>query len=383
MSDTGPMIESWMCAVLRGESLASLGSIDADHLPGLRVHAGYHGVGPLLAHRLEALRRCGVPVEEFPFSARDLKEALATELIREHELIRVLDALATSGIVALLLKGSALAYSVYPSPALRPRADTDLLIRSSDRDVTARTLAELGYEKRNAVSGELVAYQCGYAMRDRFHVDHVLDVHWRLSNTQTFSRAFDYQELEARSVPVPALGDHARALAPADALLHACMHRVHHFHSPYCVGGVRMPAGDRLIWIHDLHLLIESMSHRELVEFAEMAGSKNMRTICSDGLIEARRCFGTKIPREILASLAEGGAAEPSARHLRRGRARHFLTELRSLPHWKDRFALLGEHLFPPADYMLEKYAATSRVWLPMLYLQRGIHGAWKRIQSP
>jgi hypothetical protein len=59
---------------------------------------------------------------------------------------------------------------------------------------------------------------------------------------------------------------------------------------------------------------------------------------------------------------------------------RHLLTELRSLPRWRDRITLLGEHLFPPPDYMLEKYAVTSRTWLPMLYLKRGIHGVWKRL---
>jgi hypothetical protein len=32
---------------------------------------------------------------------------------------------------------------------------------------------------------------------------------------------------------------------------------------------------------------------------------------------------------------------------------------------------------------MLEKYAVTNRAWLPMLYLQRGIYGAWKRIHNP
>ena len=43
---------------------------------------------------------------------------------------------------------------------------------------------------------------------------------------------------------------------------------------------------------------------------------------------------------------------------------------------------MLSEHLFPPSEYMLKKYAVTSRAWLPKLYLQRGIQGAWKRIHT-
>jgi hypothetical protein len=266
---------------------------------------------------------------------------------------------------------------------LRPRVDTDLLIRSADRQVTARTLSELGYEKPNAISGERVTYQCGYVMRDRFGIDHVLDMHWRINNTQLFSRALDYEELSARSVPLAALGEHARGLARADALLLACMHRAHHLHSPYWVDGVPNSGGDRLIWLYDIHLLIDAMSPAELAEFARLAEDKRMRAICSDGLLRARECFGTRIPEEILLSMARAGTTELSAAHLRAGGMRHLLTELRSLPRWRDRIALLAEHLFPPRDYMLEKYAVSNRAWLPMLYLQRGIYGAWKRIHNP
>jgi hypothetical protein len=74
---------------------------------------------------------------------------------------------------------------------------------------------------------------------------------------------------------------------------------------------------------------------------------------------------------------------EYSAAYLRKSNIRHLLTEFRALPRWRDRITLLGEHLFPPSDYMLEKYAVTCRAWLPWLYLQRGIHGAWKRILNP
>ena len=73
---------------------------------------------------------------------------------------------------------------------------------------------------------------------------------------------------------------------------------------------------------------------------------------------------------------------ERSAAHLRTGSLGYFLTELRSLPRWRDRIAYLGEHLFPPSDYMLEKYALRSRAWLPVLYLQRGVLGTWKRIHG-
>ena len=371
-----------MCALLRGEPVAWPASNASEFDARFYYCVAYHGVGPLLSRQLSLTLPCDRNVTESRRLARELKDEVAVELARKNELVRALNALAESGVTALLLKGTALAYSIYPSPALRPRADTDLLIRSTDRAVTARVLSELGYEKPNATSGELVTYQCGYIKRDRFHIDHVLDVHWRISNTQMFSRALDYEELRSRSVPLAALGQHARALAPADALLLACMHRAHHIHSQYRVDGVSSSGGDRLIWLYDVHLLIHAMSPRELEEFTRLADKRGMRAICSDGLLRARQCFGTRVPEEVLPSLSRTGPSEPSAAHLRAGNMRHLLTEIRSLPCWRDRVTLLGEHLFPPPDYMLEKYAVTSRAWLPMLYLQRGIHGTWKRIHN-
>jgi len=48
-------------------------------------------------------------------------------MARVVELREVLAALAGAGLPVLLLKGAALAYTLYPEPHLRDRSDTDLL----------------------------------------------------------------------------------------------------------------------------------------------------------------------------------------------------------------------------------------------------------------
>jgi hypothetical protein len=71
--------------------------------------------------------------------------ASALDLLGERELRKVLISLVEYGVRPLLLKGASLAYTVYPSPALRPRGDTDLLVREGDLPRVAQILRKLGY----------------------------------------------------------------------------------------------------------------------------------------------------------------------------------------------------------------------------------------------
>ncbi len=376
MNDPGADLEQSICAALRGAPVVGPVSNAHEHARRLHECAAYHGVGPLLSRCFRDAPPAGLP------TAQALKGEAAIELIRKREIVQVLDALAESGVEPLLLKGTALAHWLYPSPVLRPRADTDILIRDGDRKITDGVLSDLGYERPNAISGDLVTYQCGYLKRDHLQIEHVLDVHWRISNTQLFSAALGHAELMSRSLPLPALGAHARMPAPGDALLLACMHRVHHFHSPYRVEGVPGRGVDRLIWLYDIHLLLEAMSPAALDGFLRSAEHKGLRAICADGIQTARRCFGTRVPSGTLERLQRAGPREACAAHLRSGRIRHLLIELQSLESWRKRWGLIREHLLPPADYMLARYATGNRAWLPMLYVRRGILGAWKRMLS-
>ena len=57
------------------------------------------------------------------------------------------------------------------------------------------------------------------------------------------------------------------------------------------------------------------------------------------------------------------------------------VSDIRSLPSWRDRLRLAREHLLPPGDYVLKKYGRSGRVWLPALYLHRAIAGAWRLLR--
>src|SRR4029077_12480025 len=74
-----------------------------------------------------------------------LAAAFVSDAIRGAECRRVYSALSSARIRAAVLKGAALAHTVYEAPHLRPRCDTDILIDSDSAAAVARTLFALGY----------------------------------------------------------------------------------------------------------------------------------------------------------------------------------------------------------------------------------------------
>src|SRR5438067_6059748 len=92
------------------------------------------GMAPLLYARL------GIP------ALRDAAlRAAVLEPLRLADLRAVLDALAARGVVPLIVKGTALAYSLYDEPEQRPRADTDLLLAAGELDAARDAFRGLGH----------------------------------------------------------------------------------------------------------------------------------------------------------------------------------------------------------------------------------------------
>jgi hypothetical protein len=367
--------ERLICAVLRREAIGWPGGPDAAAVAGFLGAGRYHGVLQLLAVALQS--------KDFEAWPRNLITACrgATRVQAMHELAhrieidRVLRELDSAGVKPLLLKGTALAYSHYPSPALRPRGDTDLLIPEKTHTATAHTLYRLGYVKGEGVEGKFISSQATWSRTDEYGATHVLDVHWRINNSQVLAKLLAYDELAARAAPLAALGPCARALVPEDALLVACIHRAGHLHAPYHVDGVAHLGIDRLIWLYDIHLLVSRMSAEELDRFAALAVRKRIQSLCHDALLRTGECFATPIPSGVLAQLNHSGPVEPSARYLTGGRIRLMVEDLRALDAWADRVDWVRELAFPPARYMRWKYRNAGIGWLPILYLRRGLTG--------
>ena len=332
-----------------------------------------HGLTGLMHDRVSSREARGWPQDICEALARDTRAQTATELLRQRELISVLDALAAEDIHPIVLKGTALAYSLYDSPASRPRVDTDLLIRRNDVDLVRRVLAGVGYTAPTHCDGDLLFCQFPLKKADEFGLVHTLDVHWKISTQSVFAEVLVFDEIAAVATPLPALGGHARAAGPLHTLLLACMHPVMHHRNV-----------ESLIWIYDVHLLASRLSEQEFEAFTELAVTKRVSAICAHQLGRARRWLGTRIPDSAMTRLAAREILEPSAAYLRPDRrwGDELISSIRGLPRWSDRLRLLREVTLPGPTYMLKAYGLTpsslGAALLPILYLYRLSSGCWR-----
>lgn len=331
-----------------------------------------HRVRPLLAWRLRERQE----LQAWPGAIRESLVAseraeAAIDVYRWAELARLLPVFQTAGIPVLLLKGAALAYSLYPRPWLRPRQDTDLLVLPRDVPGASALLERAGYSPAHAVNGQLVSHQRNYTRSARQGIRHDIDLHWKALNPVPLADLLPAAALLDASVAVSIGGGVEARVARRDhALLLACLHLAAHH------PGSR----DDLLWLHDVHLLAGVLTADQGRALLETATETGTGPVCAQGLRLAADRFGTFFSPGLLSDLE---APTASSRRMpgvylqaRVRRADLLRADMAAIPRWRGRARLLREHLFPPASYMLAGSGKRSRLWLPALYLRRILRGA-------
>ncbi len=331
-----------------------------------------HGVQPLLHYYLNQ-------TSDWQTWPDHIRETITGEtqfqgvqqLLRKLELENVLETLYQKGVEAILMKGMPLSYSIYPYPHLRPFLDIDLFIKQADVLIIKDIMLALGYEIPNAVTGDFISHQFTVIKKDEYKIRYAYDFHWMISNPALFSSMLSFDEAYENAIHVPELGKHARTLNLAHALLLACVHRVAHHHND-----------EYLIWLYDIHLLVEKMKAEEVKAFILLAKNKRVASICSEGIRLAQERFNTMLANNILRELAiKDGLPEPSAAYLgsiRQQPIDYFVLNWKALPNLTSKLKLLREYLFPDANYMFKKYSPSSYLLLPVFYAYRAFSGLLK-----
>lgn len=302
-------------------------------------------------------------------------DASVMRSLRDRELRRILDVLGSAGVSCLIIKGAALAHTLYGQPHTRRRSDADLLVRVDDADRVTALLEAHGYARAAEISGDYATSQMHFDRPDCPDHRYALDIHWRIVNAHAFADAIAFDELEASRLPVPGLGANAWTLCTPHALALACMHCVAHH-----------PNSDDLLWLWDVHLLASAMRDAESAVFVDLASRSAARAVCAYMLTAAHARVRTPAAEPLIASVRPraGDAVEATARFLggRLSQADILRSDLASLG-WRHGLSLLREHLFPPATYMRSLYDRWPAVLLPAAYLHRIVCGAPKWLRRP
>jgi hypothetical protein len=278
--------------------------------PTLVERAQRNGVAPLLYRRLREMP----PIP--PAALEPLRQAYyqnaAANTLRYRELGQVLSALEAASIPAIVLKGPALALTIYPDPALRVIGDLDLLVRREQVEQAMAALQSLGYgppEHEPPYPFEYLARFGRHLQLQRRDRTGTLDleVHWTLIGELWAGAvtAIDVEGLWVRATPLQGEGWRACQLSPADMLLHLALHAtlMHGFTEL----GLRIYVDvDRLVRHHT--------SGKEVGAFwaqvIALARAQRLATILYTTLMLARDLLGTPLPASVLAALRPGAVQQ-------------------------------------------------------------------------
>jgi len=287
-------------------------------------------------------------------------------LLLFHELERVLGQLAARGIPAIVLKGAALAGSIYGNPAVRPMCDVDVLVHQEDAPTALRVLTDIGYTtpQAEARAGDTLAYENEVLLRKPGAQEMTLEIHWSLFDSPYYQHRLALNWFWETAVPLRIETLTTRMLGPEALLLHLCGHLLLHHGSD----------APRMLWLHDIAEAL--IAYRDTLNWdglLSQAQALDLTLPVRQLLLRVSEDWRIPIPETALARLQ---SLVPSAQEARvfadltaphRPVIRRFWADLASMPDWKTRLNYAWHSLFPTAAYMQRRYAI-SHPWLTPLY---------------
>jgi hypothetical protein len=331
------------------------------------VAAQDHGVLPLVARSAE---RAGWPAELCERLRADAAAETARALLRRNELQRVAAAFAKANVPVFLIKGAHLESVCYETPDLRPRSDTDLLIRETDRSEVHGLLTGAGYQPAAHVRGTVAFTQFHFVRHDAMGAVHRLDLHWRISNPAVFASRLRWSDFWTRRVAAGGLPPGVFVPSLPLALVIACIHRVAHH-----------GCSDRLIWLCDLHRIAARLTDRDWRDLVRFASGRHVLQVLASGIDATARHLDTRLPAWVVTTFRDAADADEELSRFLDGSLRPIevlLSDWRQLRGLAPRLAFLREHLFPAADVIRSRYGVSTTLGLPFLYAHRLATGAFR-----
>lgn len=377
-----PDIHRTLCTVLTGQP----NTIDwAALTPGawqqFVTAARQHGVAPLVCYRLQ---ETGWPAAVPPAVQKALQQTFyyttAQNTMIYYELERVLAAF--QDIPVIVLKGAALANTLYPHIGTRPMSDIDLLVPRNALRESIQALQRLEYVEYVEPVPEIAP---GFNVHKLYEVclqqqnvntGSMIELHWQVVGGDTDRRvppmnwfwnhteAWFIKPRESHRALAQDTGD-AYELTPMANLLYLVAHLI-------LQHGKTQP---RLLWYYDLHLLITCYANTlDWTAIQEHAKAFHWDAALAIALKKTQQYFGTALPAYVVhkiaatntTSLQDIAMREPSDL----SRASRFTEDLLNRT-WRGRYSFVWGHLFPSRTYLCWRYQPDPPWLWPLYYPYR------------
>lgn len=293
-----------------------------------------------------------------------------------QELGQLLDCFNRERLPVVLLKGCALAGTLYPDMTLRPMVDLDVLVPEAELSHIAKLLAGQGYfpfmEPGDGFQQTLRNEQA-YAREGQIPI--AVDVHWHLMAGKYYSTRIPIDWFWQRTTALTVGDRSALVLSPEPQLLHLVAHLVLH-HS-----------GEGLLWSFDIALLLERYRDRlRWDEVVKGARSFGLDQILRTAITQVHGTWGVTVSAEAN-NLLNG--IRPSAATLLRSaiHGTHYdgaraTWDALSTPGFRGKLIYLQVLVFPSEYYMQERYTISDRRLMPLYYGRRMLKGLYIFLRS-
>jgi hypothetical protein len=272
----------------------------------------------------------------------------------------VLLAFEKAGLPALVLKGTALAETVYDSPVLRHCHDIDILLAVEEMNRATLLLQSLDFR---------LTYRQIAAQRGDVRMDHESDLPLELHSSLFQIPYYDLpvSEIWARSWSCEIVGIGARILSPPDNLLHVCGHA---FYS----------RGRSLLrWVSDAWFIIERHPDLDWDLLLRAASQSRMTVPLYVTLAYLAESLQARVPTTLLERLGDGvRAADALEREVAMRGALAAVPGgsigfVHRITDWRERLCFVCRVLFPSPAYLCT-VEQVGRSWLlPLHYIFRPV----------
>jgi hypothetical protein len=351
-------------------------TLDAARWSDIVTASQRHGLTGLLWRAIETLGRADVPSAAAELLQDTYRRSALSQALAYRELESLMGECARASIPLLVLKGAALARTLYSEPPLRPFGDLDVLIPQGEAHHLREMLIARGLRQVEMALGFNLDYYGEMAFFATRASDLMIDLHWELAAPGYYRRRMDVGWFWENTEEFVVGAQRARRLNPTAQLMHLALH-----------AGLHHQDNLRLIWLYDIALLVtrrgKDIHWQAADEYARRTSlARPLRAM----LDAAHSQWGVTLPQEAMTRFHPSPWAWRERAVYAVTTARHpearALSDAMSAPGMGQKLELVREQLFPTAAYMREHYGVTNDALLPFYYARRVLESAGKFTRS-